>query len=300
MTQLIVMLGKKTERTVLLDTPKLTIGRAADSNLVLESEVISRVHAQVVWNGQQHVIEDLLSTSGVYVNGERTTRHALAVGDQIALGKFTLVYQAGSAEEAVPASSLGGKTDAAPDAAPAGGGGDATSTGSALFWQQGLAEQSSPGPSMTTGSHAPEPRDEAAVSASHLQATRGPDTDDDFKGTMMVTGDELQKVRATLLTSQGPHLRVRVEGDFQRLPVGEDPIVVGYHGAATFRLPGSKWLGKEQFRVSFSDDVTYLTTLSFWARVVVDGRRVRGRVVIQPGATIQAGGLKFQYLDGDE
>ncbi len=278
MAQLKVMLGKKLERSILLDTPRLTIGRAADANLVLESEIISRVHAQVTWDGEQHRIEDLLSKTGVLVNDERTTNQALRDGDQIAIGKYTLVYDTtASTEGATPSSQL-----------------DASSE---QFWKEGLAA-SGHGPVMTSGSH--KPAAAASVSASHLQAVRAPDTDDDFKGTMMVTGDEMQKVRATLLTSQGPHLKVRVEGSFERIPVGGDPVTIGYFDGATFRLPGSKWLGKEQCRVDTRDDVVYLTTLSFWSKVAVDGRRVKGRVELRPGATIAVGPVKFHYSDGGE
>ncbi len=280
MAQLKVMFGKKVERTVALDTPELTIGRAAGNNLVLDSEVISRDHARILWDGQQHVIEDRLSTTGVLINEQQTTRAALRPGDRIAIGKYTLMYEsAGSPSADAPAQ---------PEDA-----------GSAAFWQQGLAE-SGQGPSMVTGSSIPD-KSGAVQSASDLMAAHaGADPNDDFKGTMVVTGDQMKKVRQTLMVAQSPHLKVKVGGDFERVPLDQGPATVGYHDDATFRLPGSKWLGKRQFLIDQADDKFYLTVTSWWAKVRINGTRVSGRRALDEGSTIEAGDLRFKFSGGGE
>jgi len=69
----------------------LTVGRAADADLVLADELVSRRHARVSQSGAGAVVEDLGSRNGTFVNGNQIhgpTR--LTPGDQLQLG-VTLV-----------------------------------------------------------------------------------------------------------------------------------------------------------------------------------------------------------------
>uniref|UniRef100_UPI0034D98250 FHA domain-containing protein n=1 Tax=Armatimonas sp. TaxID=1872638 RepID=UPI0034D98250 len=50
----------------------------------------SRRHAQLVSENGGVALEDLGSTNGTFVNGQRITRVALALGDQIVIGTSTL------------------------------------------------------------------------------------------------------------------------------------------------------------------------------------------------------------------
>jgi len=65
---------------------ELVIGRAPESGLLLEEELTSRRHARILWEGGAPVIEDLGSTNGTFVNGERVARRALVEGDRILVG----------------------------------------------------------------------------------------------------------------------------------------------------------------------------------------------------------------------
>jgi chromosome segregation ATPase len=66
---------------------KTTIGRTPDNDLQIDASFISRHHAVLLITGQQTVIEDLNSTNGVLVNGQRTSRGILNDGDQVMIGK---------------------------------------------------------------------------------------------------------------------------------------------------------------------------------------------------------------------
>ncbi|HEY1899392.1 MAG TPA: FHA domain-containing protein [Steroidobacteraceae bacterium] len=66
---------------------KTTIGRTPDNDLQIDASFISRHHAVLLLNGPQSVIEDLNSTNGVYVNGQRVSREILNDGDLVAVGK---------------------------------------------------------------------------------------------------------------------------------------------------------------------------------------------------------------------
>jgi len=80
---------------------ELVIGRAPDSGLLLEEELTSRRHARLLWEGGAPAIEDLGSTNGTFVNGERVTRRKLVEGDRILVGGNIL--KLGVSGRAVPA-----------------------------------------------------------------------------------------------------------------------------------------------------------------------------------------------------
>ncbi|HTY92809.1 MAG TPA: FHA domain-containing protein [Steroidobacteraceae bacterium] len=66
---------------------KTTIGRTPDNDLQIDASFISRHHAVLLFHGQQTLIEDLNSTNGVYVNGQRISRETLNDGDTVMVGK---------------------------------------------------------------------------------------------------------------------------------------------------------------------------------------------------------------------
>lgn len=66
---------------------RTSIGREPDNDIQIDSRFISRHHA-VVHVGVHHtVVEDLGSTNGVLVNGQRVRRRALSEGDLLTIGK---------------------------------------------------------------------------------------------------------------------------------------------------------------------------------------------------------------------
>jgi ABC-type multidrug transport system ATPase subunit/pSer/pThr/pTyr-binding forkhead associated (FHA) protein/ABC-type multidrug transport system permease subunit len=75
-----------------------TIGRAA-SDVTLDNPQVSRQHALIERTAQGHVLRDLDSANGTFVNGGRVTQHALTPGDIIQIGAFKLVYDGDSLDE---------------------------------------------------------------------------------------------------------------------------------------------------------------------------------------------------------
>ncbi len=74
----------------------LTIGRA-DSDIVLRQPLVSRRHAELTWEGTRHVIRDLGSRNGTWVNGARIAgQRPLAAGDVVQIGTFRLTYDGDS------------------------------------------------------------------------------------------------------------------------------------------------------------------------------------------------------------
>jgi sigma-B regulation protein RsbU (phosphoserine phosphatase) len=71
----------------LIASPEIVIGRAGGVDLVLTSQHVSRRHAKLVTNEIGHELQDLESTYGTFVNGQRVSRHPLRHGDKIVFGK---------------------------------------------------------------------------------------------------------------------------------------------------------------------------------------------------------------------
>jgi chromosome segregation ATPase len=69
-----------------------TIGRTPDNDVHIDAEFISRHHAVALRSGAKTVIEDLNSTNGTYVNGQRVNRRTLKDGDLVTLGKTEFRY----------------------------------------------------------------------------------------------------------------------------------------------------------------------------------------------------------------
>ncbi len=60
------------EGTVIpLGTAPITIGRAADSTIVLDDDFVSTNHARLVPSGKNWIVEDLGSTNGTWIDRDR-------------------------------------------------------------------------------------------------------------------------------------------------------------------------------------------------------------------------------------
>jgi len=73
-----------------LDRPSTVIGRGRNADLVLNEATISRAHALFGYEGVEAFVQDLGSTNGTLVNGEREHRKVLANGDELRMGKLVL------------------------------------------------------------------------------------------------------------------------------------------------------------------------------------------------------------------
>ena len=82
--------------TVMLAPSKpVMIGRDPEADIRLDAPDVSRKHAAFKKLGDQHVLEDLGSANGTYVNDQRIQSTILRDGDLIEIGKFLLVFANG-------------------------------------------------------------------------------------------------------------------------------------------------------------------------------------------------------------
>lgn len=70
----------------------VNIGRKLDNHIVIHNPQVSRAHAQIRVIEGRFVIQDLNSTAGTYVNGQRITKSVLHSGDTISLADAHLQF----------------------------------------------------------------------------------------------------------------------------------------------------------------------------------------------------------------
>lgn len=71
---------------------RLVIGRAEGVDVRLEDPALSKQHAAVNVVGNDHILQDLGSANGTFVNEQRIERHLLRHGDVVRLASFHIRY----------------------------------------------------------------------------------------------------------------------------------------------------------------------------------------------------------------
>lgn len=88
-----VMRGFYEGLEVPVDREWMVIGRGRSADLVIAEPTISRSHAAVGYDEHGFFVQDLGSTNGTRVNGNREPRMKLASGDALQLGRLRLQVQ---------------------------------------------------------------------------------------------------------------------------------------------------------------------------------------------------------------
>jgi hypothetical protein len=79
---------------------EVIVGRSGEVDLVLAEDLVSRRHARVAVDGGSVILQDLGSTNGTFLNGQRVKKARLAEGDRILIGGSLLKLVAVDAESA--------------------------------------------------------------------------------------------------------------------------------------------------------------------------------------------------------
>jgi hypothetical protein len=69
-----------------------TFGRSNESTLVIPSGRVSRIHAEIRWDGARALLADKGSANGTSVGGKPIKEHELRSGDEIEIGPFFCTY----------------------------------------------------------------------------------------------------------------------------------------------------------------------------------------------------------------
>ena len=92
MARLILRLDDRELQRFAIGAHPISIGRLADSHIVIDNPAVSARHARVYRDGDQFVLEDLNSTNGTFVNDKPIARHTLKEGDVVVVAKHTLLF----------------------------------------------------------------------------------------------------------------------------------------------------------------------------------------------------------------
>lgn len=94
--QFVMRSGPTPGVTFPLEGDQLTIGRDASNGVAINDAEVSRKHSRLSFQGGKYVVEDLGSTNGTFVNGQRLAGPmVLKPGDVVSLGEqIVLMYDA--------------------------------------------------------------------------------------------------------------------------------------------------------------------------------------------------------------
>ncbi|MFN8411778.1 MAG: FHA domain-containing protein [Anaerolineales bacterium] len=94
--QFVMRSGPTPGVTFPLEGDQLTIGRDSVNGVAINDAEVSRKHARLTFQGGKYVLEDLGSTNGTFVNGQRLAGPVvLKAGDVVSLGEqIVLMYDA--------------------------------------------------------------------------------------------------------------------------------------------------------------------------------------------------------------
>src|SRR5262245_6548391 len=84
--RLVFLAPAGTPPPVTLERLPMILGRSEAADVVLPFSSISREHARMSWQNGELIIEDLGSSNGVVINGEKCTRGPITAGDLVTLG----------------------------------------------------------------------------------------------------------------------------------------------------------------------------------------------------------------------
>ena len=113
MAKLILKRGSSVLKEIPLQKENLTIGRTPANDLVIDNPTVSGRHARIVMDRDHFLIEDMSSLHGTFLNSQRIRKTSLRHGDEILIGKQTLVFQEDNPPSiAEPAADRGGAVTA--------------------------------------------------------------------------------------------------------------------------------------------------------------------------------------------
>nr|WP_269106813.1 FHA domain-containing protein [Massilia sp. TS11] len=93
---------------------RMTLGRHPSNDIVLEHRAVSARHCVFTCILDDAFLEDLDSTNGTFVNGQRILKHVLNAGDQITVAKYQIAFRPGPRRAAAPVPATAAATPAPP------------------------------------------------------------------------------------------------------------------------------------------------------------------------------------------
>lgn len=98
---LIAIRGPLADHLFYLDEPIVSLGRGSSNDIVVNDPLVSRHHCLIRSDGDLHTIEDLDSSNGTYIDGERVRISSLKEDSLIEIGVSRFLFKLRKSEELV-------------------------------------------------------------------------------------------------------------------------------------------------------------------------------------------------------
>lgn len=103
MPKMTVLLGRRAVQVHDLDMTTIRVGRDEDMDIVIDNPSVSRSHVEFRSADTGWVVEDLGSSNGTFLRGEKLdAAEPIVAGDEIGIGKFSIVFDKAVADAPAP------------------------------------------------------------------------------------------------------------------------------------------------------------------------------------------------------
>ena len=91
--KLVVLKGSQRGKEFVISGDVIRIGKVDENDLVLPEETVSRVHCEILRDGKGHLLRDLHSTNGTFLDGAEIKEAYIRSGSVITIGAVQLKFQ---------------------------------------------------------------------------------------------------------------------------------------------------------------------------------------------------------------
>ena len=120
MPKLTLLLGRRTMQAYDFKQPSIVVGRDEGADVLIYNPSVSRRHAEIRLGDSGWEVEDLGSSNGTFLLGQRIEgAQSIGLGDEIGFGKFSIIFGKALGEGEVPVATPSPMADKpAPSAQP--------------------------------------------------------------------------------------------------------------------------------------------------------------------------------------
>jgi hypothetical protein len=119
MPKLTLLLGRRTMQAYDFKQASIVVGRDDGADVLIDNPSVSRRHAEIRLGDDGWMVEDLGSSNGTFLKGAKIDGpQSIGLGDEIGMGKFSIVFGKALGEGEVPVAKPSPMADPSPPAGP--------------------------------------------------------------------------------------------------------------------------------------------------------------------------------------
>jgi pSer/pThr/pTyr-binding forkhead associated (FHA) protein len=265
-----VYLGRKLVGEYFFNKGPVIVGRAPESDIYIDQQVISRKHAIIKKEGGVWTVENAGGKNGLFVNGVFTNFQVLKNGDRVEVGRSVITFQE-SVETKVVEKKREAKTPGAPlyksmeevmaRLQPADEPED--------VWDSKPAKPAAP----VLPKRPPRPKPGAPV--------------EEVKATAILSVDQLEEMHGRNTKEMSTHLAFfDKDGKQILIPLDQEQTVLGRGQGADVQIKGGLGFGNRFAVISKEESGVYVSKCSMLTSVKVNGLGVKERCRLMDGDKI--------------